>query len=532
VQYSDNGACYKCADNFHADAQGKCKPNQIGCVYAGSDCTSCVSPFTFANGGCNIANCKDYCKAGCANCSDGFFVSQGVCNQKQPGCLYNNGSCTSCSAKFTFSNGQCLIEGCSQYATDCCSACSQPYNLANGICVIPYCSSTSNGQCSICNDGYNLTNTGNCQRYIQNCTNYDGNNCQTCQGGYYLSADKQQCLQVASGCIYRDGLCTDCSDGYAFDTGVCYPVDKNCINQTKDRKCSVCRDTFYIDNTGICKQGDLQCQLFNLDGTCNTCKDSYYINEIGGCSQMLPGCNYTNGKCASCYAPFVIKNQTCQILGCNKYCNQGCLQCDTTYTLTNFTCEINNATCSQGTACNVPTNIKNCQTYTNGVCVACVDKFFLWTSICFPFAVGCLRYDGKSCIACTTNYKLSQGICVKTMADWSFGDLFTKKVDLFTPTTGTAPTVVTSKLYAPGSSVGRLIYSSLYNFSYLSYNVNDSKTTGVTGWKAKNNASGEWVGLTLSTPQTFYQVQIQSGDNGAYVTDFTVEFKLNNDTFK
>lgn len=184
-----------------------------------------------------------------------------------------------------------------------------------------------------------------------------------------------------------------------------------------------------------------------------------------------------------------------------------CLECNAGYFLTTLgTCE---------------NQAKGCKSYKNGQCVECIARYFLWQGICFPFVEGCLKYTGKYCSECSTNYKLAQGICVKKMKDWSFGDLFTKKVEIFQKTNGTVPTTIQSRQAAAGSAIGKLTYSSLYNFSYLSYQVTD-KVVGFGGWRSKESKAGEWVGLSLRAPQTFYQVQIQKGDDDSYVSEFTV----------
>lgn len=581
AQYTSDGTCGSCIGGYHLDAQSKCKLNLAGCQYTGGDCSSCISPFKYADGACTIVGCEEYAADGCRRCGDTLYLSGGICKLKQPGCQYDPaGNCRSCLDAFSFKDGQCSIEGCSTYALIACTACDAPYKLVKGQCFIPNCAQTAGGKCSRCNEGYQATASGACQRFIVNCNDYDGDSCQTCKGGFYLAAGKDRCLPAEPGCVYGNGFCVSCLDGYLFDGGVCIKQDPNCLAQARDRKCTKCKDTFYIDTTGICQQGDLQCDEFATsgDGKCKSCKTNYYVNELSGCSQKLPGCEYRNGKWASCVSPFVAKDSTCQITGCLNYSSQGCLNCQPTYSLVNFSCrakndgscldfdtnglctrcergytlmeghcEVTDSKCvrkseggkclecnagyfltDQGTCENVA---KGCKSYKNGQCVECISKYFLWQGICFPYVTGCVRYSGKSCIECSTDYKVSQGICVKKMKDWSFGDVFSKKVETFHNTSGTVPTAIQSKQYAAGSLVGKLTYSSLYNFSYLNYQVTDKVSTQ-GGWRAKSSNAGEWVGLSLRTPQTFYQVQIQKVDDDSYVSEFTVEFRLNNEAWK
>lgn len=49
--------------------------------------------------------------------------------------------------------------------------------------------------------------------------------------------------------------------------------------------------------------------------------------------------------------------------------------------------------------------------------------------------------------------------------------------------------MIQSKQYAAGSSIGKLIYSSLYNFTYLNYQIVEKATT-VGGWRAKEAKAG------------------------------------------
>ncbi len=39
----------------------------------------------------------------------------------------------------------------------------------------------------------------------------------------------------------------------------------------------------------------------------------------------------------------------------------------------------------------------NCDTYVNGVCKNCKTRYFLHQYICFPYTVGCVKYNGKAC---------------------------------------------------------------------------------------------------------------------------------------
>lgn len=110
IKYTKDGLCVACIDGYHPDSQGKCRQNVVGCVYTGSDCTSCTSPFTFADGICAIVGCEEYAVSGCLKCTSDMYLVGGICKQKDPGCQYDSsGKCQSCSDKFTYNNGQCVI---------------------------------------------------------------------------------------------------------------------------------------------------------------------------------------------------------------------------------------------------------------------------------------------------------------------------------------------------------------------------------------------------------------------------------------
>lgn len=69
------------------------------------------------------------------------------------------------------------------------------------------------------------------------------------------------------------------------------------------------------------------------------------------------------------------------------------------------------------------------------------------------------------------------------------------------------------------SQEGKLIFSSIFNKTFRNYRINSTN-----GWRAKNNQSGEWVGLQFMEPFEISQVQIAATDDGAYPSEFHVEY--------
>lgn len=85
---------------------------------------------------------------------------------------------------------------------------------------------------------------------------------------------------------------------------------------------------------------------------------------------------------------------------------------------------------------------------------------------------------------------------------------------------------VKAKNPASGAKIGTLFYSSVFSSNYNSFDLNSK-----AGWKAGKSTVGEWVGIQLSSPQTFYELQIQGGENGAYISGFTIEFSVDGAKF-
>lgn len=76
------------------------------------------------------------------------------------------------------------------------------------------------------------------------------------------------------------------------------------------------------------------------------------------------------------------------------------------------------------------------------------------------------------------------------------------------------------------SQEGKLIFSSILNKTFRNYRINSTN-----GWRAKNNQSGEWVGLQFMEPFEVSQVQIAATDDGAYPSEFHVEYSEDGSNF-
>lgn len=68
---------------------------------------------------------------------------------------------------------------------------------------------------------------------------------------------------------------------------------------------------------------------------------------------MKVGCNYVDGICTSCRAPFtyVPESKSCIIDGCLTYFLGGCSQCENKYTLLYNKCKLPNCLTSMNGKC-------------------------------------------------------------------------------------------------------------------------------------------------------------------------------------
>lgn len=170
-----------------------------------------------------------------------------------------------------------------------------------------------------------------------------------------MSATGNDCPLAVPGCVYLNGECNSCTNGYTFRSKRCFETDQNCLTTSDNGVCITCKQSFYVDQaSGKCKQGDVNCDQYNLDGSCKICKSRYFVNEKGGCTTTVPGCIYTGSKCTSCIPQFTFSDGTCLIPGCDSLSYEGCLTCVPPYYLSSNTCKL-----------------KNCLLVSNKYCLKC-----------------------------------------------------------------------------------------------------------------------------------------------------------------
>ena len=167
--------CVSCIQPFQFDAQrGLCyipgcnKYNQLGCQY-------CISPFSLINNNCVIKYCRTYSKKSCLECESGYTVSnEGYCVKIDPNCLtYKGVDCYQCKDQFSLVNDLCVIKdpNCVAYGQNgLCSSCCQNYHVGvDGKCQPdePGCIYT-NGICTSCSAPFQHVPSANiCE--IPNC---------------------------------------------------------------------------------------------------------------------------------------------------------------------------------------------------------------------------------------------------------------------------------------------------------------------------------------------------------------------------
>lgn len=311
------------------------------------------------------------------------------------------------------------------------------------------------GYCAKCVKGFH-TSDNICFKDIEGCNNYAYNGaCTRCVGGYYLTQDNQ-CKKVSPGCVYRKGNCVECFNPFVFNNGACsivscsqYNIDgcAQCqapfvLTQSKacnipycqtllNGKCSVCQDGYLPRNDGTCTKKIVNCRTYDNDNyLCTDCVDGFYSSESQQeCRIKVAGCQYTRGKCSSCYKPFLFDGGKCSIVGCSNFDFAGCKQCNLPFQLTSDgICAVSNcltltpsgsgcATCQDGYivsstgACN--RNIANCDTYDGDSCRACSKGYFLSATSdkCAQMQPGCI-YSGGVCSSCKAPFAFKNSGCM------------------------------------------------------------------------------------------------------------------------
>lgn len=149
--YFSRRGCSVCSGNLVAGPWGCRKPTGAVCLVCKSD------EYLTSDQQCRKRDlhCTGYLRGVCQGCCEQYFLDpRGSCLPTTPGCIYQAGVCSSCASPFTFANHTCTIEGCRQYSKDGCLACDPRLQLLNRVCGLSNCQTVRNFQCLQCFSGY------------------------------------------------------------------------------------------------------------------------------------------------------------------------------------------------------------------------------------------------------------------------------------------------------------------------------------------------------------------------------------------
>ena len=88
----------------------------------------------------------------------------------------------------------------------------------------------------------------------------------------------------------EDGRCTQCSDGYKIENGLCSSVNMAGCKTYDGEECSVCNDK-YTNNDGICEEVNIPNGLTYTNDKCTSCENGYYAKEAGYCEAQPIFCS-------------------------------------------------------------------------------------------------------------------------------------------------------------------------------------------------------------------------------------------------
>ena len=296
-----------------------------------------------------------------------------------------------------------------------CTTCAQGYYIGrDGEChpKQPGCTVYERGVCKQCEPNLYLTQNYECAIMEPGCI-YEGGVCASCYSPFELTRNNR-C--VIEGCdLYRDRRCQQCFEPYILtEIGSCtYP---NCY-EVRNKRCVKCVDGYALQESGFCYKVDPYCRAYDFSGSCIECKPGFYLSGKSCLAEKF-GCNYVDGRCVSCRAPFEFNpvEESCQIDGCLDYFFGGCKECDAGYNLRYNSCRLPHCLISHKghcRECNPDYILRSdglcvnkdefCWKYDDqGFCVECAPKYFLSkkTNKCKLREPGCHYNDDDKCYKC------------------------------------------------------------------------------------------------------------------------------------
>ena len=292
---------------------------------------------------------------------------------------------------------------------------------------------------------------GQCHKKNVHCAQYTNGVCITCYDSYFLD-NNNQCQPHLPGCVYQNKVCSSCYSPFTFSNGEC--LIKGCLKYNKqgcvecdqrlklfgntcslphcqtigiNYQCERCLNGYELDQNGHCTKVDPNCLKVNKWNQCLKCKKGFRLDQNGFCSAQKWGCNYVDGRCTSCRAPFVYvpSTESCEIDGCLSYFVGGCKSCDTGYKMLYNTCKLPNCLISKNGKClecdpdfifksdgTCVSKDEFCEKMDQfGTCIKCMYTYYYSTKLqkCVKKASGC-KYNGSDmCIGCDAPFTYQGG---------------------------------------------------------------------------------------------------------------------------
>lgn len=417
--------------------------NGVSSICAGGQCVStngvdscvCADGFSKVDGRCVHRDCIDTLDGEQIECS-GFGKCTAVGSSYKCVCNsgYSSGSdpnrCFSfaCLSSIDGQNYECGGHGKCTYSEETSAftcVCDNGYatitgNFATQFCAASGCLTTSGTTQMVCNGG------GSCNPTSGRCVcdeGFSGDTCASCAEGY---------IRPPEGYLFNHCMKTTCADSTCGGTGVCAPsllynqmVCECAEHHTAvNGRCVPCA----IDNCETC-------DISQLGRICYMCKEGTYLsNDQTQCLPCHADCKTCSGpqstQCLSCVEGKVHSLNGMGASSCKDECKtnvDGCRSCGAVISKTKYCSQCQSQTsvpvngeCKSQTTRSIKTQAAEsaeCARYSNGVCLACADGYFLHDGGCYettklPGRDVCSSATNGTCSYCRSGYSELNGECV------------------------------------------------------------------------------------------------------------------------
>ncbi|ELP88916.1 hypothetical protein EIN_356990, partial [Entamoeba invadens IP1] len=374
--------CFSCKDPYYLSNQ-KCISCEAG-TYKKTEttCDKCYNA---------ILNCKN-----CGTAS----VGNAKCNNCYPPyTLSSNGkSCDQCASTsyYDSTTNQCVNRNTTcavQIESTKCVQCTDVYFMSDGLCKSAQnCNGPSNLSPASCDCSDQISINSDCVSIASNCkyqkTMNSISTCLVCTDNFTLS--QNTCNKIESNELYRNGVQYSCLDGQYLNNNnvceVCPNFASICINNgnnTYTLKCT--QNTVKDDGTEQCVTDDM-CLQYTQD-YCSQCKSVSSQISNGICTAcQTPNCLFCEGnKCKRCSNDYLmVKENQCvsqNEQNCDKSSVSGCVLCSSGfYQVDSLNVEGKFDFCLPIP----PTVYPNCKrlAFSTSKCVECNDLFKLKGGVC------------------------------------------------------------------------------------------------------------------------------------------------------